>query len=112
MDVFLPKLPAHLTDQVLHTQLAGFTEALNIQDWSCQKPRRKPFGNITFLHLQDGERFLQRHERRSFLGMPRSEVPLVIFGAEVLCRRSNREPDPFLLKTMTKSAKDRSQAKK
>jgi hypothetical protein len=99
MEVFLYNIPSDLTDRALQTQLTQHTKRLGIEDWSCQKPRRKNFGGITFLHLDEGHRFL-----RQYSGPAR----LFIFGQPVTCRLSNRgAPDAFLLKSLAKSAEDR-----
>jgi hypothetical protein len=103
MEVFLQNLPPDLTDRALQKQLTQFLEVLGILDWTCQKPRKKPFGNITFLHPKDGERFLAIYSGRN---------RLVIFGSQVKCSPSRRgKPDPFLLRNLTKSADDRHRAK-
>lgn len=61
MEVYLQNLPSDLTDQGLKDQISRFTKALSIQDWSCQKPRKKTFGFLTFLNPRDGEHFLKQH---------------------------------------------------
>jgi hypothetical protein len=109
MDVFLRNLPADLTDQGLKGQLIRFTKALNIYDWSCQKPRSKSFGFITFLHPQDGEKFLRHHGQNRSLGKSKSGMGLEILGTKIYCKCSNRDPDQYLLKSLTKSAEDRYQ---
>jgi hypothetical protein len=106
MEVFLRKLPPHLTDQSLRTQLETFTQSLGITDWSCQKPRGKPFGNITFLRPLDGERFLQQYGGKT-LGNGQRTSPLVILGSLVQCQLSTKVPDPFLLKSLEKAVDDR-----
>ncbi|KAK7177991.1 RNA-dependent RNA polymerase [Paraphaeosphaeria sporulosa] len=106
MEVFLRNLPPHLTDQALQTQLEQFIGPLGFADWSCQKPRNKPFGNITFLHPNDGQRFLQ-HYGRQLLGRGQAVARLVILGSEVQCSVSTRMLDPFLLKSLRKSADGR-----
>jgi hypothetical protein len=110
MEVFLTGLPPDLTDRSLQSQLTPYLETVNIRDWSCQKPRKKPFGNITFLRADDGQRFLQRYERPSFPGAKRYATGLVIFGSRVTCKLSNRLPDTFLLRSLTKSAAEREEA--
>jgi hypothetical protein len=112
MEVYLQNLPPDLTDQALKEQLSRFTKALSIQEWSCQKPRKRPFGFMTFLHHKDGERFLKHHQQRpdsgtDIAGIARSTARLIISGHNVGCKRSNKAPDIFLLKSMVKSAEDR-----
>lgn len=105
MDVFLRNLPSRLTDKILSTQLATAVEALGIEDWDCQKFGNKTFGILSFLHPQDGERFLQKHGQRPLI----AQTPLVILGNIVQCQRSNKPPNPFVIKSLTKSADKRRQ---
>ncbi|KAF2115325.1 RNA dependent RNA polymerase-domain-containing protein [Lophiotrema nucula] len=116
MEVFMGNLPRHLTDQGLKTQLVPFTKALNILDWSCQKPRKKTFGSITFLHARDGEQFLRHHEqeptgRLNRAGQPQHKARLQILNTPVFCKPNTRALDPFLLKSLEKAAEDRQKAK-
>jgi RNA recognition motif-containing protein len=116
MEVYLQNLPPDLTDQGLKDQLSRYIKALSIQDWSCQKPRKRDFGFLTFLHPKDGERFLERHQHRpdsgiDVAGYAQFAVRLGILGNTVKCKRSNKAPDEFLLKSLVKSAEDRVQAK-
>jgi RNA recognition motif-containing protein len=114
MEVYLQNLPPDLTDQGLKEQLSRFTKALSIQDWSCQKPRKRPFGFLTFLYQEDGERFLEQFQQRPDSGInladiARSTARLIISGYNVGCKRSNKPPDEFLIKSLIKSAEDRLQ---
>lgn len=113
MEVFLHNLPPQLTDQSLKIQLGRFIDALNIRDWSCQKPRKKHFGFLTFLHVKDGELFLHYH-RQPPNWHPGSKKapyqPLSILGRDVSCSASKKSPEPFLLKSLEKAADDRRQA--
>ncbi|KAH7410523.1 rna-dependent rna polymerase [Phaeosphaeria sp. MPI-PUGE-AT-0046c] len=106
MEVYLQDLPPDLTDQGLKDQLSRFTKALSIQDWSCQKPRKRSFGFLTFLHHKDGERFLTKYQP----GIGQSGSLLVLSGQKSRCKRSTKVPDEFLLKSMIKSAEDRAKA--
>ncbi|KAF1921282.1 RNA dependent RNA polymerase-domain-containing protein [Ampelomyces quisqualis] len=115
MEVYLHGLPPHLTDFGLKEQLGRFTKALRISDWSCQKPRKRAYGFLTFLHPEDGERFLAQHQQAALPGAHRASAPLrdaqiVILGIKISCRRSNKNPDSFLLKSLVKAAEDRLKA--
>lgn len=114
MELFLQNLPPHITDNDLKRHLTPFVSALGIKDWSSQKQRKKNFGSITFLHLNDGERF-QREHGQPILGGNRSHYPkrrssLVILDTPAYCKPSKYDPDPFLLKSLAKSAEDREEA--
>ncbi|PNY29213.1 RNA-dependent RNA polymerase 1 [Tolypocladium capitatum] len=63
MEVVLKNLPVGLADDSLRQELTPFMNALGIVDWTCDKPRRKPLGWVTFLDPSDGQKFLNRHEK-------------------------------------------------
>ncbi|KAJ4360687.1 uncharacterized protein N0V89_001254 [Didymosphaeria variabile] len=111
MEVFMRGLPLDLTDQGLRTHLAPLVKALYIKDWSCQKPRKKTFGSVTFLLYTDGQKFLQGHGEQAMppgmFSKYQSKARLMILGKHVYCSLSKKSPDPFLLKCLTKSAEDR-----
>lgn len=104
-------MPPDLTDHGLRNHLAPFMKTLQINDWSCQKPRKKTFGTITFLLYPDGQRFLQQHGEQTMpsakFSRTRTKARLTIMGKYVYCGLSKKPADPFLLKSLAKSAKDR-----
>ena len=61
MEAFLRNVPPDLTDQSLRKELEPFMKALGIADWMCDKPRRKNLAWISFLHVADGQRFIEKH---------------------------------------------------
>ncbi|KAI1214371.1 RdRP-domain-containing protein [Annulohypoxylon truncatum] len=106
LEVFVPNLPVGLTDHSLRKQLDPYiTGTLNIKDWTCEKNRGKPFGNITFLHRSHGERFLDTYGNQR-IRRNNPQARLVLLGREVQCRKSNRSPNSFLLKSLLKTAED------
>ena len=54
-------VPGHLTERSLQAQLEPFMTKLAISDYHCEKAKKKKFANVTFLHRDDGERFLREH---------------------------------------------------
>ena len=99
MELFIDNLPPHITDNELKRHLTPLVKTLEIKDWSCQKQRKKKCGSITFLRLSDGGRFLRQYRSS-----------LVILDTPASCRTSRYDPDPFLLKSLAKSAEDRQEA--
>ncbi|KAF1842606.1 RdRP-domain-containing protein [Cucurbitaria berberidis CBS 394.84] len=97
MELFMHNLPPHITDNELKRHLTPLVNSLGIRDWSCQKQRKKKFGNITFLYANDGTRF-------------QKQTPVVILNTPAYCKPSKYDPDPFLLKSLAKSAEDRQEA--
>lgn len=109
MEVFLQNIPIDLNEVSLRDQLEPFMKRLNIRDYSCDKPRRKNFGNITFLHVPDGKRFLDVHGADSFT-WPRGRYTaqgLRFLGADVVCRQSKRQPRELALKSLDLKAEER-----
>ncbi|KAL7623670.1 hypothetical protein AAE478_005222 [Parahypoxylon ruwenzoriense] len=115
LEVFLKGLPSDLTDNSLQAQLTPFiTKKLGISDWVCEKPRRKEFGFITFLRRHEGEKFLHIYSEIAvpglFLkGQKRTRARLQFLGANIYCRESNHAADRVLLRTLVKTADDRTQ---
>ncbi|PVH92838.1 hypothetical protein DM02DRAFT_677234 [Periconia macrospinosa] len=115
MEVFMRNLPLDLTDHGLQNHLTPMVKGLHIKDWSCQKVRKKPFRSVTFLLLEDGQRFLQRYGQEVIpSGMfckSQDKTLMMILGKPVYCTLSKKPPDPFLLKCLVKSAQDRRKTK-
>jgi hypothetical protein len=104
-------MPPDLTDHGLRNHLAPLMKSLHINDWSCQKPRKKAFGSVTFLLYPDGQRFLQQHGQQAIpsakFSKPQFKARLMIMDKYVYCSLSKYPADPFLLKSLAKSAEDR-----
>jgi hypothetical protein len=107
MEVFLHNLPVDLTEDGLKQQLLEFMNALGIEDYSCDKPRKKRFGNITFLNISDGRRFLSTHGETFPQGQKRPVSNLRLLGTPVFCKVSNREPLDYALKALAHNANER-----
>ncbi|KAL2828374.1 RNA dependent RNA polymerase-domain-containing protein [Aspergillus pseudoustus] len=107
MEVFLHNLPVDLTEHGLKQQLAPFMRALAIDDYSCDKPKRKRIGNITFLDPSDGRKFLAIHgeTRPQNQGRPISNLRLL--GTPVFCQLSKREPHEYALKSLAHNSNER-----
>lgn len=111
MEVFLAGLPLDLTDKQLKQNLAPHIAAINLAEWACQKQRKKNFGTITFQHVHDGERFLRQYGELgtglvNHRGKEYMQARLTIMKTLIHCRRSNREPDPFMLRSLKKDVQD------
>ncbi|KAE8313996.1 RNA dependent RNA polymerase-domain-containing protein [Aspergillus transmontanensis] len=106
MEVFLHRVPADLNRHGFKRELEPFMKTLRIQDFICEKPRKKRFGTITFLHVDDAERFLQTHgEKLNPLGGLMSNLKLM--GVGVCCKPSRYPPKPFALRTLEHEAQER-----
>ncbi|GKT52263.1 RNA-dependent RNA polymerase 2 [Colletotrichum spaethianum] len=117
MEVFLSNVPLNLTDRTLEQELKPYLNALGILDWSCSSKRDNKFGWVTFLHQNDGHKFLSRHGKQSIttseatriftsLGGPknrkgpREKANLYLMNNPVFVSQSNKPPDPFVLKNL------------
>jgi len=114
MDLFLHNLPPNISHTELKRYLTPLVNSLKIEDWSCQKQRKKKFGSITFLHFKDGEQFQKKYGQQpsgvSGSGVTKHISQLTILGTPVYCTPSRYGPDRFLLKALAKSAEDRQEA--
>lgn len=106
MEIFLQNIPVDLNQVSLRDQLEPYMKKLNICDYSCEKSRRKNFGNITFLHVQDGRKFLDAHGENSFNSLW-AKSRLRLLRADVVCRLSKRAPQEFTLKSLALTADQR-----
>ncbi|OHF00014.1 RNA-dependent RNA polymerase [Colletotrichum orchidophilum] len=116
MEVFLTNLPPPLTDRTLEKELKPHMNTLGILEWSCSSNSsrsNKKVGWITFLHQEDGKRFLGRHGKQTitepeatFKSTPRGRMPqreranLMLMNTPVWAQESNKLPDPFMLKSL------------
>lgn len=106
-------LPRDLTDDGLRIQLEPFMKQLAIVDYLCEKPKRKPFGNVTFLDRRNGERFLSVHGQEVLSQGPftRGRQPLKaklqFMGTNIFCTPSRHQPQEFALKTLKHAAEQR-----
>lgn len=110
--VFMANVPGDLTAQALITQLSPFLKKLSIEDWTCDKPRGKTFGILTFLHRKEGQIFLNRHGQQpipgaSFLSKHNMRAHLSLLGKPVYCKESDKEVDSTLLKVLERNAEER-----
>ncbi|KAL4862886.1 hypothetical protein BDV12DRAFT_178207 [Aspergillus spectabilis] len=107
MEVFLRNLPVDLSPDGLKHQLASLMRPLAIKDWTCEKPRKKRYGHIAFLHQADGERFLASHGEIPQPGLKRPRPNLIMLGSDVFCTLSKREPHEYTIKALEHAAYER-----
>ncbi|KAH6885741.1 RNA dependent RNA polymerase-domain-containing protein [Thelonectria olida] len=63
MEVTLRNIPASLTSETLEEALSEHMAKLSIKTYTCDKPRRRNMGWVTFLDLADARKFLHKHEK-------------------------------------------------
>jgi hypothetical protein len=114
MEVFIQGLPAGLTENSLKSLLQPYMKKLSITVYGCSIHRKKTSASI-FLYKRDGNKFLQRHGPPQVSGK-KSQPPVhqdskpanpstpaekvVLMGASIHCRRGNRKPSEFELKSI------------
>lgn len=113
MEVFVRDVPEQITEKGLRNLIGPYMEKLSIQTYLCGKQRQKRFAFVTFLHVEDGQRFLQAHGKDKVLPTLRVMVPIKLLGSQVTCSLSNAVVNAHSVRSLAKEEKDRiSQAKK
>ncbi|KAF4415616.1 RNA-dependent RNA polymerase 1 [Fusarium acutatum] len=73
MEVFCRNVPQDLSEESFKQELMPFMKALNITDFYCDKPKRKPQAWIKFLNPGDGYSFLESHGKQQRPNQPQKE---------------------------------------
>jgi len=131
MEVHVRHVPQQATENGFKNFMKPHFAKLGIRAVNCQKARDKPFASLTFLHLNDAQRFLAAHGqarlppgeqimieyKRALLTFTtgtrhrrqpsKTATNLNFRGQTIYCERSNRDPNPYLLRTLEKEQKDR-----
>ncbi|CAJ2512005.1 Uu.00g076300.m01.CDS01 [Anthostomella pinea] len=113
MLVFMSNLPPKMTEEGLRIQLLPLITEHGVHDWSCQKPKGKNIGFLSFLRRREGEWFLASYGEQIIPGAigpdgkQRSRSRLKLLRMSVFCKQSDKPLDPFLYKTLVKAAEDR-----
>lgn len=140
MEVHVRNVPEQGTEKGLRNFLKPHLAKLSIRNVHCQKQRGKRFASLTFLNIEDGERFLAHHgqikrppyqgknfsaraalstvtnipnnrTRVSTASNSTSAVNLVFLNQTIYCEKSNREANKYLLRVLEKEERDRQQVK-
>lgn len=121
MDVHISNVPKQSTENNLRSFLKPHLINLSIKAVYCTKPRDKNFAFLTFLHVSDAEKFIQRHGSSTTGASNRSNQPLspqrpprksptftlVFHGQRLFCKKSHNEANPYQLRVLAKEEKDR-----
>ncbi|KAM3449446.1 hypothetical protein MY3296_006911 [Beauveria thailandica] len=81
MEVFLRGVPKDLADDSLRHELLPLMRRLAIDDWSCDKPKKKTQAWLTFLRREDGVAFLERHGKVIAPTQPRAAAAAAVEAA-------------------------------
>jgi hypothetical protein len=111
MEVHVRNVPVQSNDKSLRNCLKPWFAKLSIQDVDCQKGQGKPFASLTFLSIDDGQKFLARHGQVKALGRERlmkRAVEMIKFqGSPIYFEKSKREASPFLLRSLRRESEER-----
>lgn len=84
MEVHTHGWPEHLSDEAVKRRLQPFMDSLGIEEhtFSCDKPRRQKWANLTFLDVNKAEAFLRNYGEQTLPSMaqPASGYPINGFG--------------------------------
>ncbi|KAK2610062.1 hypothetical protein N8I77_003519 [Diaporthe amygdali] len=117
MEVHTHGWPEHLSEDAVKKRLQPFMDCLGIEEhaFSCDKPRRQKWANLTFLDTNDAHAFLQKHGQQCLPPMGQSESHLAVnafsgnqrrprgvrrkarlqlMGHDIFCFKSNRQSVP------------------
>ncbi|KAK7731804.1 hypothetical protein SLS53_008625 [Cytospora paraplurivora] len=120
MEVHTTGWPQHLPEDALKKKLEPVMAKLGIPShaFTCDKPRRVKWANLTFLHVVNGEAFLQIHGQElvpipsNFLRNGRANRPgrrarLHLMGCDIFCLASNHSADPVTLRAIRHAAEEK-----
>jgi hypothetical protein len=112
MEVFIAGVPERETERSLNSFFKDILCRLQMENWMCQKKRRKNWAKLVFLHPKDGHKFLALHGQiKTLVGgyypFPGSNN-LVFKGHQLRCRQSDRI-DKFALQSLEMDMKARAE---
>ena len=126
MEIFFRNLDPDSNDKAFARQLHPIMKDLSISHYHCEKPRKKPFGFVTFLSREQGELFLAQHGElplnadqhgqgftpnlgRQFhrQNRPSTKSRLTMLGREIFCKESNRAIDSLTIHALQNSSDDK-----
>ncbi|TVY55116.1 RNA-dependent RNA polymerase 2 [Lachnellula cervina] len=113
MEVHIRNVPTQSTEKALRNFLKLYLENLSIQNVHCWKSRDSSHAQLTFLNIDDAQRFLLHHGQVKAAGsrrgvkMSAKSVNLKFLGKYIYCERSNREANPYLLRVLAREQQER-----
>jgi hypothetical protein len=111
MEVHVRNVPPQTNDKSLRNCLKPFLAKLSIRDVDCQKGHGKTFASLTFLNIDDGQKFLVRYGQIKATvgrGLTKRAAETIKFqSTPIYFEKSHREASPFLLKVLRTEAEER-----
>ncbi|KAI3400992.1 hypothetical protein diail_697 [Diaporthe ilicicola] len=116
MEVHTNGWPEHLDEKALKKRLQPLMDPLGIHEheFSCEKPRKRKWANLTFLNVNQAQSFLQKHGQQTLppaaqsTGVPavngfgnrrrprgaQRRARLHLMGLDIFCQKSTQKSNP------------------
>jgi hypothetical protein len=107
MDIFVRNVPNQSTDNQLHKFLLPHLRALGTDVFNCNKFRNKKLALVTVLDPVLAHRFLAMYGDNVMRSPTQITPKLTYLGQPLYFSAGNRQPDPLLLQSLRKEAKDK-----
>ena len=107
MDIFVRNVPDQSTEKQLHKFLLPHLRALGTDVFNCNKFRNKRLALVTVLDPVLAHRFLAQYGDNAVQSSTSLKPKLTFMGQPLYFSTSNKRPDPILLQSLQKQAKDK-----
>ncbi|KAF4624670.1 hypothetical protein G7Y89_g13499 [Cudoniella acicularis] len=98
MEVFVRDVPIQVTANGLRNLLSSFMTDLSIQIFHCEKQKNGKFAWLTFLRVEDGQRFLAKYGQGA--------KKIAILGVSISCALSKNAPNQHMLGSLALEEKN------
>ena len=107
MDIFIRNVPDQSTEKQLRKFLLPHLRALGTDVFNCNKFRNKRLALVTMLDPILAHRFLAQYGDNAVQSSTALKPKLTFLGQPLYFSASNKRPDPILLQSLQKQAKDK-----
>src|SRR2546423_1138289 len=109
MDIFVRNVPQQSSDKQLRKFLRPHLEKLGVDVFHCNKFRYKPLALVTVLDPELAHRFLALYGDSAVRSTLLNTCELIYLGQTLHFSAGKKPPDPILLDTLRKEAKDKAE---
>jgi hypothetical protein len=107
MDIFVRNVPDQSTGKQLHKFLLPHMRALGTDVFNCNKFKNKKLALVTVLEPVLAHRFLAMYGDNAGRSPTQNPQKLTYLGQPLYFSAGNKQPDPVLLQSLRKEAKDK-----
>jgi hypothetical protein len=107
MDIFVRNVPNQCTDKQLHKFLSPYLKPLGTDVFHCNKFKNKTLALVTLLDAVQVHRFLALYGDNVLQNPTPLKQNLTFLGKTLYFAAGNKQPDPILLHSLRKEAKDK-----